>query len=248
MIPKDHPRYESLILREKMVQAYKAGILAEAGMIAHGRGEAFDYLIGEKTTETAKDAIRAAASALILAKYPVISVNGNTAALVPEDVVRLSDILGAKIEINLFYKTPERMKVIEKALKNAGACEILGTENDTLESIGWSKSPRANVSSHGIFKADVVLVPLEDGDRTEALRSLGKFVIAIDLNPLSRTSKKASITIVDNILRTIPTLVDEIENLREQKPHKLRKILEDFDNTENLKKSLKVISERCESL
>ena len=50
MIHKDHPRYESLKLREKVVDAYNKGILAESGMIAHGRGEAFDYLIGEKTT------------------------------------------------------------------------------------------------------------------------------------------------------------------------------------------------------
>ena len=50
MIHNDHPRYESLKLREKIVNAYKNGILAESGMIAHGRGEAFDYLLGEETT------------------------------------------------------------------------------------------------------------------------------------------------------------------------------------------------------
>ena len=33
----------------------------------------------------------------------------------------------------------------------------------------------------GIYQSDVVLVPLEDGDRTEALISNGKFVITIDL-------------------------------------------------------------------
>ncbi len=38
-------------------------------------------LLGEKTTSNAKNAIKAAAAALILAKNPVISVNGNTAAL-----------------------------------------------------------------------------------------------------------------------------------------------------------------------
>lgn len=51
----------------------------------------------------------------------------------------------------------------------------------------------------------MVLVPLEDGDRTEALRRMGKTVIAIDLNPLSRTSRAANITIVDNVIRAVPT-------------------------------------------
>jgi len=45
MIPKSHPRYESLLLRDKIVKASQKGYLADSGMIAHGRGEAFDYLI-----------------------------------------------------------------------------------------------------------------------------------------------------------------------------------------------------------
>ena len=49
MIPKSHPRYESLLLRDKMVKAAQEGYLADSALIAHGRGEAFDYLIGEKT-------------------------------------------------------------------------------------------------------------------------------------------------------------------------------------------------------
>ena len=53
MIPKTHPRYKSLLLRDKVKNAFKEGYLADSGMIAHGRGETFDYLIGEKTTETA---------------------------------------------------------------------------------------------------------------------------------------------------------------------------------------------------
>ncbi len=48
MIPKSHPRYESLVLRDKIVKAQKEGYLADSAMIAHGRGEAFDYLLGEK--------------------------------------------------------------------------------------------------------------------------------------------------------------------------------------------------------
>jgi len=81
MIPKDHPRYQSLVTREKLAEYAHSGILSLEGLTAHGRGEAFDYLIGERTTESAKLAERIAAAMLISARHPVISVNGNTAAL-----------------------------------------------------------------------------------------------------------------------------------------------------------------------
>ncbi len=241
MIPKNHPRYQSLLSRDKIVNAYKSGILADAGMIAHGRGEAFDYLIGEKTTKVAENSIEAAAAALILAKDPVISVNGNTAALVPEHVVNLADILNAKIEINLFYRTPERVKAIWKVLKDHGAQEILGTENEEFKHINGLDSPRGNVSPKGMYNADVILVPLEDGDRTEALVKIGKFVIAIDLNPLSRTSKTASLTVVDNITRAIPCLIDKVNKLKNKDPEELKELIDNFNNFSNLKESLKIM-------
>ena len=43
-----HPRYHSLWLRHKLELAQHAGMLANSAMIAHGRGEAFDYLLGKK--------------------------------------------------------------------------------------------------------------------------------------------------------------------------------------------------------
>ena len=63
------------------------------------------------------------------------------------------------------------------------------------------QSERRRVDLSGIMKADTVLVPLEDGDRTEALVKMGKTVVAIDLNPMSRTARSANITIVDNAIR-----------------------------------------------
>ena len=241
MIPKNHPRYHSLLSRDKIVNAYKSGILADAGMIAHGRGEAFDYLIGEKTTEVAENTIEAAAAALILAKNPVISVNGNTAALVPEHVVKLADILNAKIEINLFYRTPKRVKAVWKVLKDHGAEEILGTEDEDFKHIKGLNSPRGNVSPEGMYNADVILVPLEDGDRTEALVKTGKFVVAIDLNPLSRTAKTASLTIVDNIIRAMPCLIDKVNKLKNKNPNELNELIDNFNNFNNLKESLQIM-------
>jgi len=241
MIPEDHPRYQSLLSREKIVNAYKSGILADAGMIAHGRGEAFDYLIGEKTTETARKSIKAAAAALLLAENPVISVNGNTAALVSGEIVKLTSVLNAKIEINLFYKTEERIKAILKVLNKAGAEEVLGTESKDLKHIEGLNHPRGDVSSEGIYKADVILVPLEDGDRTEALVKSGKLVIALDLNPLSRTAKTASITVVDNIIRSIPCLIENVLKLKDRDREELKRIVDNFNNVNNLKDSLKVM-------
>nr|AIF06801.1 4-phosphopantoate---beta-alanine ligase (pps) [uncultured marine thaumarchaeote KM3_196_E01]AIF13943.1 4-phosphopantoate---beta-alanine ligase (pps) [uncultured marine thaumarchaeote KM3_65_D04] len=206
-IPKSHPRFVSLSIREKIVKGYNDGLVAKEGLLAHGRGEAFDYLVGEKTTRTAKAAINAAAATLLSAQSPVISVNGNVAALCPKEIVQLAKATKAKIEVNLFYYDENRKKKIVKSLKNAGAKQVLGTNPRSYRRIGELDSPRRIVDKDGIFTADVILVPLEDGDRTEALQKIGKTVITFDLNPLSRTAQKADITIVDNVIRGMRLLV-----------------------------------------
>ncbi len=241
MIHADHPRYESLKYRAKIVDAYKKGILADSGMIAHGRGEAFDYLIGEKTTDNAKKAIKTAAAALILAEYPVISINGNAAALVPDKMTELANLLDAPIEIGLFYRTPERVALIEELLKNYEAKKILGTDHEEKVSIEGLEGPRAVSNPDGVYKADVVFVPLEDGDRAEALVKLGKQVITIDLNPISRTAKTSTITIVDNIVRAIPCLIKVIKELKDTDRESIDQILNNFNNDENIMEALKMI-------
>ena len=97
MIPKSHPRYESLVLRDKMVKAAQEGYLADSALIAHGRGEAFDYLIGEKTTYPAKRAMYVTVALMILSKNPVISVNGNTTALAIDEIIEFAKAINAKI-------------------------------------------------------------------------------------------------------------------------------------------------------
>ena len=206
-IPKSHPRFVSLNIREKIVEAYNNGLVAKEGLLAHGRGEVFDYLIGEKTTKPARTAINAAAIALLTAKNSVISVNGNIAALCPKEIIQLAKITKSKIEVNLFYHNEDRKKKIVKHLKNAGAEEVLGTNHRSSRRIVGIDSPRRIVDKDGIFAADVVLVPLEDGDRTQALKKAGKTVITFDLNPLSRTAQTADITIVDNVIRGMKLLI-----------------------------------------
>ena len=76
--------------REKLVAGIEAGITSLHGLIAHGRGEAFDYLMGERTLESALRATEVAAALLLMAKRPVLSVNGNVAALASKEMVILS--------------------------------------------------------------------------------------------------------------------------------------------------------------
>ena len=247
-IPKEHPRAASLRVRKRLLEHYNLGVVAHAGLIAHGRGEAFDYLLGEETTKSALEAIEAAAATLLTAKHPVISVNGNAAALVASNIVKLSEVAGARIEVNLFYRSSKRERAIEAVLRDAGATEVLGIGEDASARIPELGSERRRVDPRGILIADAVLVPLEDGDRTEALVRMGKNVIAIDLNPLSRTAQLATVTIVDNIVRAMPTMAKIAERLRTEGKEKLKGIASDFDNKRTLGESIDLINQRLTKL
>lgn len=236
-VPKSHPRYLSLTLRDRIVNGVEQGITSIHGLIAHGRGEAYDYLIGEKTQPFAKAAIRVAAAMLCLAEHPVISVNGNVAALVPDGLVELGRVLKAPLEVNIFHTETGREEKIREYLQNHGASEVLMPTTDAQ--LSYIDSNRKFVHPEGIFKADVVFVPLEDGDRCEALRKMGKAVVTVDLNPMSRTAKQANITIVDNVVRTLPLLCKEIKTLTEN--HITQNILAQYSNEALLQEALQHI-------
>jgi 4-phosphopantoate--beta-alanine ligase len=206
-----------LNIREKIVSGYNNGLVAKEGLLAHGRGEAFDYLIGERTMRSARTAINAAAVTLLTAKNSVISVNGNIAALCPKEIIQLAKITKSKIEVNLFYHNEDRKKKIVKHLKNAGAKQVLGTNPRSNRKIIGIDSPRRIIDKDGIFAADVILIPLEDGDRTQALKNAGKTVITFDLNPLSRTAQTADITIVDNVVRGMRLLISACKKAKTKK-------------------------------
>jgi 4-phosphopantoate--beta-alanine ligase len=120
-------------------------------------------------------------------------------------------------------------------MKDVGV-NTLGENADDL--IPGLNSERAKCCSEGIGAADVVIVPLEDGDRCEALVNMGKKVITIDLNPLSRTAQTAHITIVDELTRCLPLLSDFIKD---------KKGISSFDNKKCLDGVLNFISERLKS-
>jgi 4-phosphopantoate---beta-alanine ligase len=240
-IPKDHPRAVSLGIREMIVDGLKEGLVVEEGLIAHGRGETFDYLIGEKTTPNAIMAINTAAALLLSSRHPVISVNGNFAALCGKEIIELSRACGAPIEVNLFYHSVRRERVIKSHLEKLGATDVLGVGRNRTATIPNLNGERKRVDPRGIALADTVFVPLEDGDRTEALIKMGKKVIAVDLNPLSRTAVHATICIVDNVVRVIPILIQIILELKNKNRHSFTNMISRFDNFRNLDESLRLI-------
>jgi len=245
-LPLDHPRYESLEYRHKIIEGMKDLVVAEAGLIAHGRGECFDYILGEKTNRIAEKAIKAAVALLLISEKPVISVNGNTAALVPQELVTLSNTVSAPLEINIFYGKEGRVKAITDALMKAGALNLLGTDESKMVEIEELSSNRRRVDPNGIKIADTIFVPLEDGDRTEALKKLERKVIAVDLNPISRTAIWADITIVDNIVRALPKMINVAEELKKLNKEELTKIVKNFDNKKNIQDNLEMIKEYIE--
>ena len=240
-IPEDHPRYESLLTRHRIEAGVEKGITSKQGLIAQGRGEAFDYLIGERTTESAAEAERAAAAKLLLAGHPVLSVNGNVAALVPGEIVELAEAVGADIEVNLFNRTDERMEAIADHLREHGAADVKGLAADAL--IPGIDHERAKVDAEGIYDADVVVVPLEDGDRAEALAAMGKTEIVVDLNPMSRSARTATIPVVDNVIRAVPKLTEYARELRDASRDELEAIVAGFDREAALEDAERAIRE-----
>lgn len=253
-----HPRYASLLRRAMLEDASAKGMLAASALIAHGRGEAFDYLLGEVTTATALEATTEAAARLSEAVRPVISINGNVAALAADDLIRCSALLDCPLEINIFYRTPERMTALlehmsERKAAVADSPAPIGWQGDGEQS--WAEAvndvsilgdepnatipglegPRAKCHREGILDSDVILVPLEDGDRCEALVAMGKDVLVVDLNPLSRSAKMGNVTIVDELTRFCANL---LATLITGAPAVNR----EWDNLANLKSSLDEIN------
>jgi 4-phosphopantoate---beta-alanine ligase len=241
-IPRDHPRYRSLVTRERMKDALERGLIHPTGLIAHGRGEAFDYLLGERTPAIARKAARAAAAALLGARRPVLSCNGNVVALAAKECVRTARAVGARLEVNLFHRTEARVRRLTLELEQAGGRNVLGPDPDAR--IPGLSSDRAKCHQEGIFGADVVLVPLEDGDRAQALANMGKTVIAIDLNPLSRTAQTATITLVDELTRALDEIRQAAPRLRAKPKTALHRIADAWDNKAGLRAAQAVMTRR----
>jgi 4-phosphopantoate---beta-alanine ligase len=223
-----------------MSEMMRRGIVAPTGLIAHGRGEAFDYLLGEVTLPPAELAERVAAAMLTDAERPVITVNGNAAALAAKELIELALAVNARLEVNLFHRSVERIELVCAYLESQGAKDVLGRVQDfTLQGIA---SDRALCSTEGIGMADVVLIPLEDGDRAEALVKAGKKVIAIDLNPVSRTSMAADVSITDELTRAVPKIIASVKEMADDGARRCS-LVTGFNNKRNLGHMVKEISD-----
>lgn len=228
-----------------MAERVGEGIVAPTGLIAHGRGEAFDYLLGEKTSDNARRAELAAVAFLLNSNKPVISVNGNTAALCAKEIVIFADAVKAKIEVNLFHRNEQRVEKVCRLIEESGAVNVLGRDPDAL--LPGIASDRARCTKAGIYSADTVLVPLEDGDRAEALIKAGKKVIAIDLNPLSRTAEAAHVTIVDEVTRAVSNMITMVPELRRNGDRRLA-LVNSFDNQRNLAEAKELMCAHLRSI
>lgn len=242
-IDSSHPRYSSLVLRKKLADGFKAGLVVPEGLIAHGRGEMFDYILGEKSIEASIVSERAAAAALLSARSPVISVNGNVAALCPDAVVALAEIVEARIEVNLFHWSNERAALIRKRLEREGAKDPLAENPDRY--LKGLKRDRGRCHKDGIYSADVVLIALEDGDRASALAEMEKTVISIDLNPISRTTACSTIPIVDELTRAFPNISKSATELKNDSS--VSDILKSYDREKVLRETIDHMADRLNS-
>jgi len=140
------------------------------------------------------------------------------------------------VEVNLFHRTEKRMSLVTGLLEDHGVKVLTGKTERLLP----LSHDRAFCLREGIFGSDVVLVPLEDGDRCQALRSMGKVVITIDLNPLSRTARTASLTIVDQLTRALPQIT---RFCRELPDAQAADLIRECDNNRFLKSALQEMEE-----
>jgi 4-phosphopantoate--beta-alanine ligase len=241
-IPTDHPRYHSLMLRNRLIAGLKAGLCSEAGLLAHGRGEAFDYLLDEKSHDFALEAICAASALLTRAARPVLSINGNSASLAAAEIVALAKAFDRiTLEVNLFHHSQERSERIAETLRSLGATNVVESASDGALALPTVKSARGKMNPQGIGAADVVLVALEDGDRCGALVAAGRTVIAIDLNPKSRTAQLAHVSIVDELTRAIPLLAAQLIADRDRPADELASRIAAYDNASVRNRALAAI-------
>ena len=117
--------------------------------------------------------------------------------------------------------------------------EILGAKPNAR--IPGLEGPRANCTKEGILDSDVILVPLEDGDRCEALVSMGKTVLVVDLNPLSRTAQMASVTMVDELSRVVANMNAHLDSGQQVVENK------QFSNNETIHRALQHIATYLQS-
>jgi 4-phosphopantoate--beta-alanine ligase len=67
---------------------------------------------------------------------------------------------------------------------------------------------------------------------------MGKRVITVDLNPLSRTARTSTVTIVDNVVRALPNLITLVDEMADLDEAELTSVLAAYDNRAVLRRSV----------
>ena len=67
-------------------------------------------------------------------------------------------------------------------------------------------------------------------------------MITVDLNPMSRTARIATVTIVDNVTRALPALVERVADRRDD-IDAARGLLERYDNERVMRVAEKAVRE-----
>ena len=169
MIPKDHPRYTSLVTRKHLADCARKGIFRGKDLPPTGAARR-SITCSAKKQAKAPAGLNTWPALLRTASRPVISVNGNTAALAAREIALLQKACGAKVEVNLFHRTRNACSRSKPLLRDAGA-DVFSGQAERLLPLSHD---RAFSRRDGMYAADVVLVPLEDGDRCEVLVDMGK--------------------------------------------------------------------------
>lgn len=231
------------MVREHLAEMVEKGLVTPTGLISHGRGEAFDYLMGEKTLPSSLEAEKVAAAYLLKAKKPLVCVNGNAAVLDPKNLIALSELIPAPLEVNIFHRTPERMDLLIEYMESQGCSEVLGRVPEAR--IPGLNHDRA-LCTQTLYDCDTIIVPIEDGDRAEALVKMGKVVISIDINPISRTSRTATVPISDELSRALENIIRFIGELK-GKDDEIDKVIGSYSKDDNRKETLREISAYLEA-
>ena len=71
-------------------------------------------------------------------------------------------------------------------------------------------------------------------------------IISVDLNPLSRTAQTSTVTIVDNIVRVIPALIESVKKYENYDKTDIQEKIDLFNNKTNLNIAINDIIKRFE--
>ena len=161
-VPKTHPRYLSLALRDTIVAGVEQrDYLCPWAYRARAWGGFRLPHRGNDTTLRDGGNPRGGGDASSRSTPCHLRQRAMLAALAPDGLIALGRVLNAPLEVNIFHTETGREQRIREHLLKHGASDVLMPT--TQAQLSYIDSNRKFVHPDGIFKADVVFVPLEDG-------------------------------------------------------------------------------------